>query len=170
MTNSVPSLFLSSQAAASQIASSQAAASILPRQTQRRKQTAGLLYVGLVIGMLSGCQQQEPLYLDLLDMTSSDGDSAGSGLPCEVSLVLSKTCTACHGSSASGLPKLLTYADVTTLSTVDPSKNVIERAIARMQDPARPMPPSGLPPASEVAVLQAWLRAGTPKGSCSPSR
>lgn len=140
------------------------------RQKYRHRLLAGLLCAGLFIGSGSGCQpQEEPRYLDVLDMSSSDGDSANSGLPCEVSQVFSKTCTACHSSSASGLPKLLTYADVTTSSAVDPSKKIIERAIARMQDPARPMPPSGLAPASEVAVLQAWLNAGTPKGSCGQS-
>lgn len=140
------------------------------RQKYRHRLLAALLCAGLFTGTGSGCQpQEEPRYLDALDMSSSDGSSTSSGLPCEVSQVFSKTCTACHGSSASGLPKLLTYADVTTSSAVDPSKKVIERATVRMQDPARPMPPSGLPPASEVAVLQAWLNAGTPKGSCGQS-
>ncbi len=150
----------------------------LPARVRRSVQTViqptqllgSLLCAGLFLGSLSGCQEEPPQYLDVLDMTSSsDGSTASSGIPCDVSQVLSKTCTACHSSTASGLPKLLTYADVTAASMVDPTKKLIERAIVRMQDPARPMPPSGLPPASDVAVLQAWVNAGTPMGSCGTS-
>jgi cytochrome c5 len=139
----------------------------VPVVSRKNSLLGGLLWVGFLFGSLSGCQDEAPQYLDVLDM-SGDG-SASSGLPCDVSQVLSKTCTACHNSTASGLPKLVTYADVTAASTVDPTKKLIERAIVRMQDPARPMPPSGLPPASDVAVLQAWVNAGTPMGSCGTS-
>jgi len=39
-----------------------------------------------------------------------------------------------------------------------------------MKDTGRaPMPPSGVPPASEVTAFEAWVNAGTPMGTCTPN-
>lgn len=116
---------------------------------------------------LAGCGETAATYLDLLDLGGSGGPGTTTGLPCDVSQVLSKSCTSCHGSPPSGAPmSLVSYADLTASDPSDPSKKVIEVAIARMQNTAKPMPPSGVAAAADVQTLQAWLAAGLPMGSC----
>jgi hypothetical protein len=48
----------------------------------------------------------------------------------------------------------------------DPTKNEAQLSLARMQNAASPMPPSGVAPAADVTSLQSWINAGYPKGSC----
>ena len=98
----------------------------------------------------------------------SGGTADQSGVPCDVAKVLADRCLSCHGGTPSGgapMP-LVTYEELTAPSKKDPAQTVIQRCVARMQDAAAPMPTGGLPPASEVAVLQTWIDAGTPKGDC----
>lgn len=105
-----------------------------------------------------------------------DGDGEGGGesplptqpsdLPCDVVDVLA-ACTSCHaGADPSGSVGLVTRADLAASSPADPSVTVADRAVARMQDAARPMPPTGLPGAADVAVLEAWIQSGMPAGDC----
>ena len=83
-------------------------------------------------------------YLPLLDMAGGDGGSGNSGLPCDVSQVLQNSCISCHGSPPSGAPiSLSSYADLTATALSDPTKKVVEVAVARMQSTSMPMPPSG---------------------------
>lgn len=99
------------------------------------------------------------------------GEGAGtslqqSDLPCDVVDVLS-ACTSCHaGADPSGSVSLVTQADLAATSPADPSATVAQRAVARMQDVDRPMPPQGLLDASAVATLEAWIADGMPAGSC----
>jgi len=94
------------------------------------------------------------------------------GLPCDIQAVLQERCQSCHGNPpVSGAPMpLVTYADLTVHSTAFPMQTIAERALARMNNNAMPMPP---PPASratsaQVAAMSAWVSAGTPAGSCGP--
>jgi hypothetical protein len=48
----------------------------------------------------------------------------------------------------------------------DATKNEAQLSLVRMKDTARPMPPGALPSAAEVAVLENWINAGYPMGSC----
>lgn len=108
-------------------------------------------------------------YLPLLDMASSDGGSS-SGLPCDVSQVLQNSCISCHGSPPSGAPiSLVSYADLTATAPSDPTKKVVEVAVARMQSTSMPMPPSGGASAADIKTLQDWITAGLPMGSCGSS-
>ena len=96
------------------------------------------------------------------------GGADQSGVPCDVATVLANQCLSCHGATPSGgapMP-LVTYDELTAPSKKDASQTVIQRCVARMTDAANPMPTGGLPPAADVAVLQAWIDAGTPKGDC----
>lgn len=91
-----------------------------------------------------------------------------SGVPCDVATVLASNCLSCHGAKTSGgapMP-LVTYDELTGPSLKDASTTVIERCVIRMSDAAAPMPPNGTPNAADIAVLQAWIDAGTPKGEC----
>jgi hypothetical protein len=97
------------------------------------------------------------------------GSGGPAGMPCDVDQLLSLQCRSCHGSPPSGgAPMSLdNYVDLVSPAPSDPSQRVIDVAIARMQDAARPMPPAGLLQASDVALLQNWLAAGLPMGPCS---
>ncbi len=103
-----------------------------------------------------------------------DGGGAGggpnqSGIPCDVAKVLADHCLSCHGEKPSaGAPvSLVTYADLTAPSAVDPAISYVARAVIRMGDSAEPMPPSGGSTPGDVAILQSWIQAGTPKGDCT---
>lgn len=63
---------------------------------------------------------------------------------------------------------LMSYADLAAMSDVDPTMTLAQRSVIRMNDAASPMPPgAGVSvPASDIAVLQAWVDAGLPMGNC----
>jgi cytochrome c553 len=125
----------------------------------------------IVLTLMLGC-----LSPDAGDRSGgSGGPPSGSGaidtgLPCDVQAALAARCTSCHGvQPLAGVPmSLVTYADLTRASLAMPAQSNAERAVARMQDPARPMPPPPASPAtaSEIAALSAWIAAGYPQGSC----
>ena len=91
---------------------------------------------------------------------------SGEGLPCDVSQVLADRCWSCHGATpAGGAPMSLSgYDQMTAASKGDPSKSNAELSVVRMQ--AMNMPPGGGATAAEIAVLQDWITAGSPKGTC----
>ncbi len=96
------------------------------------------------------------------------GAPVGDGVPCDVAAVLSQSCTTCHaGTNASAGVDLTTYAALVAPSKVDPAVSVAQRASLRMKNAQNPMPTTGLLPAADVAVLDQWIAAGTPKGTCS---
>lgn len=120
--------------------------------------------------MLTGCGTDAPQYID--GFTSPDGGSGGgggglTGLPCDVSAVLTAHCTSCHGSTLSGgaTVSLVSYANLTAKSPVDATKTVAQRSLVRMQDGT--MPPGGGVPAAEIATFQTWVNAGAAQGTCT---
>jgi mono/diheme cytochrome c family protein len=98
----------------------------------------------------------------------ADGGVIGVGLPCDVKAMLVKECVSCHGSPPTqGAPISLTsYADLTAASKTHPGKTVADVSLLRMKDTSSPMPPGQTPSASDVATLDKWIKAGTPKGTC----
>jgi hypothetical protein len=60
-------------------------------------------------------------------------------------------------------------ADLKATSKEDPTKNEAQLSLARMTNAASPMPPGALPPAASVTLLQNWINAGYPTGSCGES-
>lgn len=97
------------------------------------------------------------------------------GLPCDVRAVLENACTQCHSSptTSSAPESLVSLADFHVPSSIA-TQTIAVRAEARLHDPTMPMPPLSEPPLSErqLAILDAWLTAGAPGGSCGtiPSR
>jgi hypothetical protein len=92
------------------------------------------------------------------------GTGANTGLPCDVQQLLENRCIGCHlGPSPAAL---LTYADLTKASS-DPTKNLAQKSLERMQSTTSPMPPAPAAPptATEVATFQTWVSAGTPMGA-----
>jgi hypothetical protein len=49
----------------------------------------------------------------------------------------------------------------------DPSKTNAQVSVKRMADGARPMPPGGIAPATDTALLQKWINDGYPVGTCA---
>jgi hypothetical protein len=84
--------------------------------------------------------------------------------------VLQSKCWSCHGDPPEGAPMaLVTRAELLTPSTKDPTKTYAERALVRMLDTNKPMPPKGSPAASaaDVAAIQKWVDGGRQGGTCS---
>ncbi len=106
--------------------------------------------------------------------TGSPGGSgvsvSASGLPCDVQTFLGNRCQTCHGAvPAGGAPStLVTYQDLTAPSRSDPTQTEAAMAVSRMLNTTLPMPPRPGTPATaaDVAVLQTWIAAGYPMGSC----
>jgi hypothetical protein len=60
----------------------------------------------------------------------------------------------------------VTYGDLTAPSVSNKALSEAAQAVARMKDTTSPMPPSGpAPSASEIATVEAWVTASTPKGA-----
>lgn len=93
-----------------------------------------------------------------------------TGLPCDVAQMLATSCASCHGSTPSGgAPSSFTsYEQLMAPSMTDPTLTVAEVALQRMKSTTKPMPPSGAS-AADIAVLEGWLAAGTPRGTCTTS-
>jgi len=89
-------------------------------------------------------------------------DAGPTGIPCDVDTLLKAKCVSCHN-TGSFLP-LVTYADLTAMSSTYPTQTYAQRSSVRMT--AGTMPPGGGATTTEIASLDAWITAGYPKGSC----
>jgi hypothetical protein len=94
-------------------------------------------------------------------------NATASGLPCDVTDVVDASCTSCHSDPPqNGAPNaLLSYDDFMAPSKTNPSITMAEASLQRMKDAASPMPPQGAP-ADQIAVMQKWVDAGMPQGTC----
>jgi hypothetical protein len=61
-------------------------------------------------------------------------------------------------------PPLLNYDNLVAKSTVDPSKNMAQESLVRMQSTTSPMPPkpAEAPDPTEIQTFSDWVNAGTP--------
>jgi hypothetical protein len=91
-------------------------------------------------------------------------------VPCDVAAVLEDKCGVCHGDDpAFGAPmSLVSWEDFQEPSPSPRYDGAPSWEISqlRIHDEDDPMPPRGLPTlgAADLAVLDAWFDAGTPKG------
>ncbi|MDQ3336287.1 MAG: hypothetical protein M4D80_14055 [Myxococcota bacterium] len=102
--------------------------------------------------------------------SGGDGGSVASGeFPCEVAETLA-FCSGCHSDPPrGGAPfALADRADLAAMAPAFAGTSIATRALARMRDSSRPMPPSGLPrpSAMQIDAFAAWIDAGMPQGSC----
>lgn len=103
------------------------------------------------------------------DVSATETTSgAMSGIPCDVAEILAKSCASCHGTPLiGGAPnRMTTREDLVTISRDDPSRSIAAVSVDRMKDAAKPMPPSGPAPDADIAVLEKWIAAGMPAGTC----
>lgn len=131
----------------------------------------GLLGVMLVLAIAVGCYSGPHLAPENIGggaATTSNTPTIPVDLPCDVAAVLEKGCLGCHGTSlAGGAPNPLTsLAELTSGSKGDPSISNAALAAVRMRDTVKPMPPSGALAEEDIAVIEAWVAAGTPAGAC----
>jgi cytochrome c5 len=106
------------------------------------------------------------------DAASSEVDAGASeivlptGLPCEVEDLVLTYCVRCHApGSENGIP-LTSHADWTA-ALADDEGVVADRAVARMRDGERPMPPKGEAPSeAEIQAVTQWIGAGMPRIDC----
>ncbi|NVB82900.1 MAG: hypothetical protein HOV81_31270 [Kofleriaceae bacterium] len=97
----------------------------------------------------------------------TDAQIASTEFPCEVAQVLA-TCWNCHTNPPKGgapIP-LTTRAELAAASSL--GGTYAERALIRMRDTAKPMPPTGFPrpDAAGIDAFAAWVQSGMPMGSC----
>ena len=108
--------------------------------------------------LVAGCY-----YASAPEVSSSDaGPVASSEFPCDVAETL-QFCTGCHARPPRG------GAPFPLVERADLAAPIAQRALARMRDGARPMPPAGLPrpSAMQIDAFAAWIDAGMPEGTCA---
>ncbi|MDB4943974.1 MAG: hypothetical protein JWP97_3508 [Labilithrix sp.] len=107
-------------------------------------------------------------------LPAADGGPSGAagtglvtGLPCDVQALLENRCIGCHDGTTAGTPRLLDWADLVAASKADPNVTIAQVALARMKSAPRPMPPppAAPPEADEIATMQEWVSAGTPRAA-----
>ncbi|MDD9947546.1 MAG: hypothetical protein OXU20_41280 [Myxococcales bacterium] len=100
--------------------------------------------------------------------TEDNGGPSGATAWCGVRDMLATQCGNCHGSEPSfGAPmSLVSHDDLMAASPADGRPNFVV-AMERIKDDRRPMPPAPNPKLldADVAMLQAWVDAGTPTGA-----
>ncbi len=124
----------------------------------------------LLIAAAAGCYTGPNLSAGASPSTSvaPTAPAASGDLPCDVADLLTTSCSSCHGEPLSGGAKnrLLDAADLAAPSKIDPSKTIADDCIQRMKDASKPMPPTGALADDRIAVLEAWVAGGMPKGAC----
>jgi hypothetical protein len=122
-------------------------------------------------------QRLSPLILLLASCDDSDDERpprdtgdvvVGEGLSCVLADTLEKNCWGCHGEIPSnGAPfALVSRTDLLTKTTQGATR--AERSVARMRATSKPMPPTGARvPEQEIAILEAWMNAGSPAEMCT---
>lgn len=101
--------------------------------------------------------------------SSSSGDAGpdGDGLPCEVEAIVSQNCRGCHNGNVQTAPMPLSaLAHFLAPAPSNGSQTVGAMSASRMQNAARPMPPGGQLASTQVAIIDSWVKAGMPAGSC----
>jgi mono/diheme cytochrome c family protein len=86
-------------------------------------------------------------------------------IPCDVAEVLSRHCATCHGKTPTAPMQLLSADDFAAHTTRDDKARVYERALLRIHDGEKPMPPRSAPDklaAAELATLDGWLKRAAP--------
>ena len=98
---------------------------------------------------------------------TSSGDASappppppGAGIPCDVLAILQTKCVACHSDPPvnGSLSGLVTITDLMATAKEDPTKNLAQLSLSKMQGGT--MPPGSPSPAADVAAFQAWANAG----------
>jgi len=91
----------------------------------------------------------------------------GPGMPCAVKAVFYERCVGCHSEGGRAGVSVLTRATLIAESAAFPGQTIVERTVARMHDPEKPMPPRGERVAdADIAAIEAWIADGMPATSC----
>ena len=99
------------------------------------------------------------------------GSAEPATVPADVAAVVAERCIECHADPPlSGAPMPLATLDQFHAAAVtQPASEVFQLVGARLHDPVRPMPPTGMLPADELAILDRWIDEGAPSGE-GPAR
>lgn len=93
-------------------------------------------------------------------VTGTAGAAAPAAATCPAKLL--QQCKLCHdGKGTAGTPMgLVTYADFMAASKTNPAIPVYKAVQSRMHDATKPMPPTGVLSANDLAVVDNWIAAG----------
>lgn len=88
--------------------------------------------------------------------------------PCLAQGIVRARCLECHGASLlfGATIRLDTFDAFQQPSPQFPEKRIFETAKLRIHDTERPMPPMGLLPERDLALLDSWLASGAPADDC----
>lgn len=106
---------------------------------------------------------------DVSGTEPASDEPAKADLPCDVANVLATACSSCHGPTlAEGAPnRLVSYDDLSATIKGNDAVTQAELMLARMKDERKPMPPSSPASPEAIAIVEKWIAAGMPKGSCA---
>ena len=112
--------------------------------------------------------QRLPLVLMALFLTTPA--FAQNHFEAKVRPLLVKCCLSCHGAqNPKGGLRLDSKAGWRAAGVIVPGKPEKSPLIARIKSKEAPMPPTGPLPASEIAVLEQWVRQGAPDPRVAPT-
>lgn len=94
------------------------------------------------------------------------GGLTGDGLPCDVDQLVADNCRSCHRVNGSAPMPLVSRVHFTAATPSNASTSVGSQSVTRMKSATAPMPPSGQLSAAQIQVLDAWVTAGMPEGTC----
>jgi mono/diheme cytochrome c family protein len=97
----------------------------------------------------------------------SEAKARADGSWCQAQKVFVENCVACHTEGGVGPMPLETYDDLVRDSSKVPGTKTYTRVGVRIHDRKSPMPPRGQLDQNSLAVIDTWLAAGAPNGSCS---
>lgn len=99
--------------------------------------------------------------------TPSDGGTTVSGLPCDVATLIQAQCVSCHSNPPTSSAPMPLVAREDFLAVRTGGKTAGQLSVERMKSTVAPMPPGVTPPsASDTSILETWVNAGMPAGSC----
>lgn len=102
-----------------------------------------------------------------LDQNAGTARPGAGGLPCDVEKVFTTYCASCHASSPLAAPvRIASYDDLVTKAASDASRTLAEAAVVRMRSKTMPPPPSVAPTDADIQVVEQWIGAGYPRGTC----
>jgi hypothetical protein len=90
---------------------------------------------------------------------TSGGPPPGAGIPCDVQAILQSKCVACHADPPlnGSLSGLVTITDLLATAKEDPTKNLAQLSLSKMQGGT--MPPGSPSPAADITAFQNWINA-----------
>jgi mono/diheme cytochrome c family protein len=133
------------------------------------KKNAGLV-LALAVAALVGCYTGPDIGAApgqaTIPAATEPAATTSRGLPCDVAAILTKHCVSCHAEPPTKGARSALVSRELLAGPWEEVSSLAQASVDRMRDAMAPMPPEGLLPEADVVVLEKWIAAGMPEGTC----